>query len=53
MGGPGWMGLQGEWEGAKSMVIWLMEPQKALPALLQHQSRGASKGQLGKKTDAK
>ena len=53
MCGPGWMGLQGEWEGAKSMVIRLMESQKALPALLQYQSRGASKGQLGKKTDAK
>lgn len=49
MGGPGWMGPQGEWEGAKSMVIRLMESQKALPALLQYQSRGASKGQLGKR----
>lgn len=51
MGGPGRMGLQGAW--AKSMVIWLMESQKALPALLQYQSRGASEGQLGKKTDPK
>ena len=47
------MGLQGAWEGAKNMVIWLMESQKALPALVQYQSRGASEGQLGKKTDAK
>ena len=53
MGGSGRMGLQGAWEGAKNMVIWLMESQKALPALVQYQSRGASEGQLGKKTDAK